>query len=220
MSLTIRWPIRPSLLKVDRDGIVGAYLSVLSALTGATPGEGVCVRTGEDRGERVGYYAAQEWWEAPAGGAALCWDLDPIMASMGVSGEYISVSARGLPQGVSLSGRALSSARRPGYATLALEGMEAGPLEALFRDAFGPYGHPTPAIRAEVALQRVRIELAWCLLSPEELQIELEELAALRRGGCAEATAALMEARERLAGASWPRDHYPAAVEWIASVLD
>jgi len=221
VSLTIRWPIRPTLLDVDRACILGAYRSALSVLLGAPAGDARLVKRGEDKGgDYVGYSAHPEQWEAPVGEAALGWELDPIMASMGVSGEHISVRASGLPEGRVFSGRALSSARRPGYATLEWGGdSPPGAVEAAFRDAFGPYGRPTPAVRVQVALERVRIDVAWGLLSEAQLRVELEELHLLAGEGAPEARPALLEARGALAGARSPRDHYPAAIRRIDEAL-
>ena len=215
VSFQVRWPVRPTLHDIDRGCIVGACLSVLSAMTGGEPGEQTLVERGEDRGEYYGYYAARETWEAPVGGVVLRWVLDPIMATMGVSGEAISIRAVGLSEGITMSGRALSSARRPGHAALTLSGVDAAPLEAMLRSAFGPYGDPTPDMRAEVALQRVRIDLAWSLLSPSALQVELVELRTLAAAGNALAQEAIVSARVGLEGASHPRRHYADAIAFL-----
>ena len=211
MKLSARWPIRTE-PHIGRAAILDATLGVLSELCGAAPGPHVLVKEGEDRG--YGYYAAAEWWEAAVGPATLSWHLDPILATMGVSGEFITLSAAGLPAGMALSGRALSSARRPGYLELDITGA-AHDVAPRFLQPFGAYGTPSPELQARISLEWVRVDRAYGLLDEAQLRQELAALLALAQAGCDEAIAALDESEQRLATDS--RSHIPAVRTWLAA---
>lgn len=204
--MTIRWTIHPD-PPVDRDCILAAYRAVASAVMAAESGPACRVSVGPDRGADVGYSACEEVWEAAIGDAALIWTISPILASMGVSGEYISVQTRGFA--VPVRGRALCSARRPGYAVL--ESDDAA-LQAVFAAGFGAWGRPNAARRLAVAEDQLREELAYRTLPADDLREAVEELIAQRAG-------MLAPWLQKLEGLQFASTQHEAAIDRIRRAL-
>lgn len=153
----VQWPARqmysPS-HPIGRSQIFNAFATVLAAIVDALHGEPEKIREEEVPGcEYLGYDASRQTWRIEAGGAALIIALDPILASMGVSGENLSVHGEGLPPGVTLSGAALSSAREVSWASLTVTGLDEERGQWLldtFQEAF-PRAMSEEAIAAELA---------------------------------------------------------------------
>ncbi len=175
---TIRWTVRPD-PPIDRERILDAFREVAIALGAVAAGPAHCIAHGPDRGADVGYRACDETWEerwqVAGSEACLCWTLSPILASMGVSGEWLSVGSRGFP--APLHGRALYSARRPGFAELESEDAA---LQAVFAAAFGAWGKPDAARRLAIARDQLREELTYRTLPADELRNAVAELIAQR----------------------------------------
>ena len=172
--MKIHWTLRPD-PPVDRERILDAYRAVATSVAKAPAQPARLVSQGPDRGADVGYHACEETWECAVGDGALIWTLSPILASMGVSGEWISVHARGLSMPV--RGSALSSARRPGYATLESDDPA---LLAVFAAGFGPWAKPNAARRLAIAREQLREALGYRTLPAEELRDAVAELIAQR----------------------------------------
>ena len=204
--MTIRWTIRPE-PPVDRERILDAYRAVVHSLANDAMQSPRRVSKGEDRGADVGYSAFDETWEASVGDSALVWTVSPILASMGVSGEFITVHSRGLACPV--RGRALCSARRPGYAMLDSEDRA---LQALFAAAFGEWGRPNAARRLAVAEDQLREDLAFRTLPAEDLHDAVAELVAQR-------APSLPRWLQELEGMCASSTHHQAAIELIRRTL-
>ncbi len=127
---------------IGRDQIFAAFTAVLAELVGATVDEPAKIAEREVSGaEFLGYWATHQTWRIAAGGAALICTIDPILASMGVSGEDHTWRSEGLPDGVEITGTARSSGREPSWARIVIRGLpepQARGLVATFRAAFGP----------------------------------------------------------------------------------
>jgi len=139
---------------IGRSQIFNAFATVLSAIVDALHAEPEKISEEElPDCEYLGYRASRQTWRIEAGGAALIISLSPILASMGVSGENLSVNAEGLPHGVQMSGAALSSARQLSWASLTLTGFDEERGQRLldtFQEAF-PRAMSDEAIEAELA---------------------------------------------------------------------
>lgn len=136
---------------IGREQIEAAFAAALGELVGAAVDEPtkIAERDVEDC-EHLGYWAAHQTWRMAVidGDAALVCEIDPILASMGVSGEHHVWRGQGLPAGVVMRGSALSSGRQPGYAELEIEGVDEARAQAIvarFAAAF-------PKIRSAQAL--------------------------------------------------------------------
>lgn len=117
---------------IGRTQIFTGFAAVLATLTGCEPSEPVQTGSEEVPGvDYLGYWAAHLTYRISAGEAALICRIDPILASMGVSGEDHSWSVEGLPGGVGVRGSAKSSARDHSYAELVIEGLPEAQCEAL-----------------------------------------------------------------------------------------
>lgn len=204
--MSIRWTIRPK-PPVDRERILDAYRSVAQSMAGKPLAPARRISKGIDRGADLGYSAFEETWEAAIDDAALIWTISPILASMGVSGEFITVTSRGLA--VPIRGRALCSARRPGYAVL--ESDDAA-LQAMFAARFGEWGKPNASRRRAVAEDQLREELAFRTLPAEDLHAAVAELVAQR-------AATLPDWLDKLEAMHVPLAHHLAALELIRSAL-
>jgi hypothetical protein len=120
---------------IGRDQIFAAFTRVLEALAGV-PATRVLVSEVEVAGaEFLGYSAAHLTYRIAAGPLALTCVIDPILASMGVSGEDHTWRGEGLASGFVLRGSAHSSARSPSWAQLELGGVSEARFVEL-RDAF------------------------------------------------------------------------------------
>lgn len=132
---------------IGREQIEAAFAAALSELTGAAVDEPRKIAEREVEGsDHLGYWAAHQTWRHPALGAsraALVCEIEPILASMGVSGEEHYWRAEGLPEGVELRGSALSSGRQNGYAELELIGV----AEARAQAILGRFAAAFPEIR-------------------------------------------------------------------------
>jgi hypothetical protein len=199
LDMKIRWTLHPD-PPVDRARILDAYLAVAQSVAKASAQPPRLVAEGPDRGADVGYRACEETWECSVGDAALVWTLSPILASMGVSGEFISVQSRGLA--VPVRGAALSSARRPGYASIECDDAAMG---AVFAAAFGKWGMPNAARRLAVARDQLREELAFRTLPAEDLRDAVAELVAQR-------AADLPDWMSQLETLYAPQPHHQAAI--------
>lgn len=127
---------------IGRDQIFQAYAAVLTAISGVAV-ESADKVAEEDipHMERLGYWAARQTWRLNAGDAALRCAIDPVLASMGVSGERHSWRSEGLPEGFEVSGSALSSGRQPGFAEIQIvspDNAHSSRLGELFVDSFPP----------------------------------------------------------------------------------
>lgn len=135
---------------IGREQIEAAFAAVLGELVGTGVGEPQKIAERDVPGlEHLGYWAAHQTWRHAAGDAALVCEIDPILASMGVSGENHRWRGEGLPEGVVVRGAALSAARQPSYAELTLTGVDEARAQALldrFAAAF-------PEIRSAEALE-------------------------------------------------------------------
>lgn len=139
----MEWPARqmfsPS-KPIGRAQIFNAFASAAAALADTLHAPPEKVGAEEIPGcDMLGYDAERQRWRIDVGAAHLTLEVDPILASMGVSGERITVQAEGFGAGVELRGEALSSARAPSWASLAIEGVarERGEVAlAAFAEAF------------------------------------------------------------------------------------
>lgn len=113
---------------IGREQIEAAFAAALAELVGAAVDEPRKIAEREVEGsDHLGYWAAHQTWRHPvvgAGKVALVCEIEPILASMGVSGEEHYWRAEGLPEGTELRGAALSSGRQNGYAELELLGVD------------------------------------------------------------------------------------------------
>jgi hypothetical protein len=141
----VSWPARQMYSEkhpIGRTQIFAAFAAVLSAMMGVEVSEPEKIAEVELPGaEYLGYSAAQLSYRITAGEATLICNIDPILASMGVSGENHTWSSSGLPNAVSIRGSALSSGRQASWATLVLEGLEearSAELGRIFADTFPP----------------------------------------------------------------------------------
>jgi len=141
---TLGWPARQMYSRshpIGRTHIFAGFAGVLAALAGAEVDPAAKIEECDVPGmEYLGYSATRQTWRLTAGGASLDCTIDPICASMGVSGENHSWVSKGLPDGVVVQGRALSSGRQPGSAHLTIEGVDAeraAVLSERFKSAFG-----------------------------------------------------------------------------------
>ena len=126
---------------IGRDQIFAAFTEVLAGLTGIDPDAPALTSSHEHPdAQYLGYSAPHLRYRIGAGEAGLVCSIDPILASMGVSGEHHAWSSEGLPAGALVQGRALSSGRQPSYAELTLDRVpeaEAAELRRRFVAAFG-----------------------------------------------------------------------------------
>lgn len=134
---------------IGRDQIFAAFAQVLAELTGAEAGAQIVQLVAEEELpglDYLGYWAARQQFRVSSGGVtALICDIDPICASMGVSGEQHAWRAIGLAPGQGLRGSALSSGRQPSFAELVVDGFDdtkTAELTRRFVEAF-------PALRPE-----------------------------------------------------------------------
>jgi hypothetical protein len=119
---------------IGREQIEAAFAAALCELVGAAVDEPRKIAEREVEGsDHLGYWAAHQTWRHPVVGskAALVCEIEPILASMGVSGEEHDWRAEGLPEGVELRGSALSSGRQNGYAELELVGVDEARAQAI-----------------------------------------------------------------------------------------
>jgi hypothetical protein len=141
----VSWPARQMYSRsnpIGRAQIFAAFAGVLSEIADAEASEPEMIAEVELPGsEYLGYSAAQLTYRITAGEAVLICNIDPILASMGVSGENHAWRSEGLPQAVSVGGSALSSGRQASWATLLLDGLDrarAAELGRIFTGAFPP----------------------------------------------------------------------------------
>jgi len=200
--MKIRWTIRPD-PPVDRARILDAYRAAAQSVAQSEPGPARLVDQGPDIGADVGYHACEETWESAVGDGALVWTLSPILASMGVSGEFIAVRSRGLA--LPVRGNALSSARRPGYAELESDDPA---LQAIFAETFGPWGKPNARRRLDIARDQLREEIAYRTLPADDLRDAVAELVAQR-------SADLKDWLARLEALQVPQPQHQAAIETL-----
>jgi hypothetical protein len=138
----IHWPARQMYSReapIGRDQIFAAFAGLLHAATGVevSPPEKIASVDVPGVDEYLGYWAAQETYRLTAGDAALVCTIDPILASMGVSGEHHVWSSEGLA--LTVRGVALSSGRQPSSVEVVLEGAtdeRAAELLTAFASAF------------------------------------------------------------------------------------
>lgn len=142
---------------IGREQIEAAFAAALAELVGAAAvDEPTRIAEREVEGsDYLGYWAAHQTWRiAVVGGdAALIYDIDPILASMGVSGEEHRWYGDGLPAGVELRGSALSSGRQNGFAELVITGVDEARARVMaerFAAAF-PEARSAEALAAEEA---------------------------------------------------------------------
>jgi hypothetical protein len=137
---------------IGREQIEAAFAAALAELVGTAVDEPVKIAEREVEGsEYISYWAAHQTWRMElvgAGEAALIYEIDPILASMGVSGEEHRWHGEGLPAGVELRGSALSSGRQNGFAELVLYGLG----EARARVILERFAAAFPEIRTSAAL--------------------------------------------------------------------
>jgi hypothetical protein len=124
---------------IGREQIFAAFARLLHAATGVevSPPEKISSVDVPGVDEFLGYWAAHETYRLTAGDAVLLCSIDPILASMGVSGERHVWRCEGLS--FTLEGSALSSAREPSWVEVALDGLtdeRASALLAAFSAAF------------------------------------------------------------------------------------
>jgi hypothetical protein len=125
---------------IGRDQIFAAFAALLHAVTGAlvsAPEKTESVEAPE--AEFLGYWAAHETFRLTAGDAVLVCRIDPILASMGVSGEHHTWHSEGLS--LEIRGSALSSGRQPSSVEVTIEGAtdeRAAELLAAFAAEFPP----------------------------------------------------------------------------------
>lgn len=123
----IDWPARQMYGRarpIGRDQIFAAFERVLVELAGVPAEPAQLVSAVENEGaEFIGYSAPHLTYRIVAGSLALTCTIDPILASMGVSGEDHTWTCEGLPAGVVLRGSAHSSGRSPSHAELRVAGV-------------------------------------------------------------------------------------------------
>lgn len=141
---------------IGREQIEAAFAAALAELVGAAVDEPTRIAEREVEGsDYLGYWAAHQTWRIAVigGDAALIYEIDPILASMGVSGEEHRWYGEGLPAGIELRGSALSSGRQNGFAELVITGVEEPRARAIaerFAAAF-PEVRSAQALAAEEA---------------------------------------------------------------------
>lgn len=137
---------------IGREQIEAAFAAALAELVGATVDEPTKIAEREVEGsEYIGYWAAHQTWRMAVVGAeatALVYEIDPILASMGVSGEEHRWYGEGLPAEVGLHGSALSSGRQNGYAELVITGVEPARAQLILERFTAAF----PEIRTAAAL--------------------------------------------------------------------
>lgn len=113
---------------IGREQIEAAFAAALAELVGGAVDEPTKITEREVEGsDHLGYWAAHQTWRHPLVGrtsTALVCEIEPILASMGVSGEEHYWKAEGLPEGLELRGSALSSGRQNGYAEIEVRGVD------------------------------------------------------------------------------------------------
>jgi hypothetical protein len=141
----VSWPARQMYSRTNPIGrmqIFAAFAAVLSAIVDAEAGEPEKIAEVElPDWEYLGYWVAKLTYRITAGEAKLICNIDPILASMGVSGENHAWCSTGLPRELSLHGSALSSGRQASWATLVLEGLDetrSAELGRIFAGTFPP----------------------------------------------------------------------------------
>ena len=142
---------------IGREQIEAAFAAALAELVGAAVDEPTKIAEREVEGsEYIGYWAAHQTWRmevVSAGETALVYEIDPILASMGVSGEEHRWRGDGLPAGIELRGTALSSGRQNGFAELELYGLEEARARVILERFVGAF----PEIRTAAALAAERV---------------------------------------------------------------
>lgn len=137
---------------IGREQIEAAFAAALAELVGAAVDEPIKIGEREVEGsEYIGYWAAHQTWRMKVVGsehAALVYEIDPILASMGVSGEEHRWYGQGLGPEIELHGTALSSGRQNGYAELVLTGVEPARAQAILERFAAAF----PEIRTDAAL--------------------------------------------------------------------
>ncbi len=137
---------------IGREQIEAAFAAALAELVGAAVDEPRKVGEREVEGsEHLGYWAAHQTWRMEAmgaDGAALVYEIEPILASMGVSGEEHRWYGKGLPGEVELQGSALSSGRQNGFAELSIGGVDPARARAILEQFAAAF----PEIRTAEAL--------------------------------------------------------------------
>ncbi|MFV8751962.1 hypothetical protein ACNOYE_15560 [Nannocystaceae bacterium ST9] len=127
---------------IGREQIFAGFAAALAELTGEPASAPELIAHEEVSGaEFLGYWAQHQTWRIRSGTLAWVCRIDPILASMGVSGEEHQWACEGLSAGVVVRGAALSSGRSFSHARLELEGLSADQAEALsarFAAAFPP----------------------------------------------------------------------------------
>jgi hypothetical protein len=125
---------------IGRDQIFAAFAALLHAVTGALASPPEKTESVEVPGaEYLGYWAAHETFRLTAGEAVLVCTINPILASMGVSGENHTWRSENLA--LVIRGSALSSARQPSSVEVTIEGTtdeRAAELLAAFAAEFPP----------------------------------------------------------------------------------
>jgi hypothetical protein len=125
---------------IGRDQIFAAFAQVLAGLVEGEVLAAELVAEQELPGlDYLGYWAARQQFRIRAGEAAVICDIEPICASMGVSGEHHSWHATGLGAREIVRGSALSSGRQPSFAELVLDGFDddkAAELARRFLESF------------------------------------------------------------------------------------
>lgn len=126
---------------IGREQIFAAFTALLHAATGVevSPPEKTASVDVPGVDEFLGYWAAHETFRLTAGDAVLMCTIDPILASMGVSGEQHTWHSEGLA--LTIRGAALSSGRQPGSVEVVIEGAtdeRAAELLAVFAAEFPP----------------------------------------------------------------------------------
>jgi hypothetical protein len=137
---------------IGREQIEAAFAAALAELVGAAVDEPRKIAEREVEGsEHLAYWAAHQTWRMDvlgAEGTALVYEIDPILASMGVSGEEHRWYGKGLPDDVVLQGSALSSGRHNGFAELVVTGVDESRARAILERFTAAF----PEIRTAQAL--------------------------------------------------------------------
>lgn len=121
---------------IGRDQIFAGFAAVLTELTGEPSRRPIVTDSREVSGaEFLGYSAAHETWRVAtseqASAPALVCVIDPILASMGVSGEDHTWTSENLPDGVVITGAACSSGRQSSWVQLRVTGVSEASFASL-----------------------------------------------------------------------------------------
>lgn len=141
----VEWPPRQMYSKrhpIGRAQVFAAFAKALEAATGEAASEPTLIEQIDVEGvEHLGYWAAKLLYEVRAGDVRwTCW-INPILASMGVSGEHHAWRLHGAPESLAMRGEACSAARSDSFAELVIERCDPAVIERVrraFVEAIGP----------------------------------------------------------------------------------